>query len=173
VHLQLFRLQGEGVEWSPDGKRVVYDCKHQEGYYNIHVCRADGTEDRSLAKAWAMLSWPFRPLLKRQSGTHCVQETEDENGSGRTLETFLLTVGFGDQCCSVPVVLDALDENWDSGTNQNKQADHAAFPIRRHPEKDQGIVDHGDQKHSDQGAENASSTSSDPGSTQDDSGEHI
>jgi hypothetical protein len=48
VHLQLFRLQGEGVEWSPDGKRVVYDCKHQDGYYNIHVCRADGTEDRSL-----------------------------------------------------------------------------------------------------------------------------
>ena len=41
VHLQLFRLQGEGVEWSPDGKWVVYDCKHQDGYYNIHVCRAD------------------------------------------------------------------------------------------------------------------------------------
>jgi Tol biopolymer transport system component len=48
VHLQLFRLQGEGVEWSPDGKWVVYDCKHRDGYYNIHVCRADGTQDRSL-----------------------------------------------------------------------------------------------------------------------------
>jgi Tol biopolymer transport system component len=48
VHLQLFRLQGEGVEWSPDGKWVVYDCKHRDGYYNIHVCLADGTQDRSL-----------------------------------------------------------------------------------------------------------------------------
>jgi Tol biopolymer transport system component len=48
IHLQLFRLQGEGVEWSPDGKWVVYDCKHRDGYYNIHVCRADGTQDRAL-----------------------------------------------------------------------------------------------------------------------------
>jgi hypothetical protein len=48
IHLQLFRLQGEGVEWSPDGKWVAYDCKHRDGYYNIHVCRADGTQDRSL-----------------------------------------------------------------------------------------------------------------------------
>jgi Tol biopolymer transport system component len=50
VHLQLFRLQGEGVEWSPDGKWVVNDCKHRDGYYNIHLCRVDGTEDRSLTK---------------------------------------------------------------------------------------------------------------------------
>jgi Tol biopolymer transport system component len=48
VSLQLFRLQGEGVEWSPDGQWVVYDCKHLDGYYNIHVCRADGTDDRCL-----------------------------------------------------------------------------------------------------------------------------
>jgi Tol biopolymer transport system component len=48
VKLQLFRLQGEGVEWSPDGQSVVYDCKHRDGYYNIHVCRADGTGDRCL-----------------------------------------------------------------------------------------------------------------------------
>jgi Tol biopolymer transport system component len=48
VSVQLFRLQGEGVEWSPDGQWVVYDCKHTDGYYNIHVCRPDGTEDRCL-----------------------------------------------------------------------------------------------------------------------------
>jgi Tol biopolymer transport system component len=48
VSLQLFRIQGEGVEWSPDGQWVVYDCKHTDGYYNIHVCRADGTDDRCL-----------------------------------------------------------------------------------------------------------------------------
>jgi Tol biopolymer transport system component len=48
VHLELFRLQGEGAEWSPDGKWVVYDCKHRDGFYNIHVCRTDGTQDRSL-----------------------------------------------------------------------------------------------------------------------------
>jgi Tol biopolymer transport system component len=48
VGVQLFRVQGEGVEWSPDGQWVVYDCKHQDGYYNIHVCRADGTDDRCL-----------------------------------------------------------------------------------------------------------------------------
>jgi Tol biopolymer transport system component len=48
VRLQLFRSQGEGVEYSHDGKWVVYDCKHQDGYYNIHVCRPDGTQDRCL-----------------------------------------------------------------------------------------------------------------------------
>lgn len=48
VKLQLFRLQGEGVEWSPDGRWVAYDCKHKDGYYNIHVCRPNGTEDRCL-----------------------------------------------------------------------------------------------------------------------------
>jgi Tol biopolymer transport system component len=48
VRLELFRVQGEGVEWSPDGKWVVYDCKHRDGYYNIHVCRTDGTDDRCL-----------------------------------------------------------------------------------------------------------------------------
>lgn len=48
VQLQLFRLQGEGVEWSPDGNLVAYDCKHRDGYYNIHVCRADGTGDHCL-----------------------------------------------------------------------------------------------------------------------------
>jgi Tol biopolymer transport system component len=48
VSVQLFRIQGEGVEWSPDGQWVVYDCKHIDGYYNIHVCRADGTDDRCL-----------------------------------------------------------------------------------------------------------------------------
>lgn len=48
VKLQLFRLQGELAEWSTDGQWVVYDCKHKDGYYNIHVCRADGTEDRCL-----------------------------------------------------------------------------------------------------------------------------
>ena len=48
VSVELFRLQGEGVEWSPDAQWVVYDCKHKDGYYNIHICRADGTEDRCL-----------------------------------------------------------------------------------------------------------------------------
>ena len=48
VSVQIFRVQGEGVAWSPDGKSVVYDCKHSDGYYNIHVCRPDGTEDRCL-----------------------------------------------------------------------------------------------------------------------------
>jgi Tol biopolymer transport system component len=48
VRLQLFRVQGEGVEWSHDGQFVVYDCKHKDGYYNIHVCRADGTDDHCL-----------------------------------------------------------------------------------------------------------------------------
>jgi Tol biopolymer transport system component len=48
VRLQYFRLQGEAVEWSRDGKWVVYDCKHRDGYYNIHLCRADGTADRCL-----------------------------------------------------------------------------------------------------------------------------
>ena len=48
VGLELFRQQGEGVEWSPDGQWVAYDCKHQDGYYNIHVCRPDGTDDRCL-----------------------------------------------------------------------------------------------------------------------------
>jgi Tol biopolymer transport system component len=48
VTLQVFRLQGEGCEWSPDGQWVAYDCKHQDGYYNIHICRPDGTGDRCL-----------------------------------------------------------------------------------------------------------------------------
>jgi Tol biopolymer transport system component len=48
VRLDLFRLQGEGVEWSPDGQWVAYDCKHRDGYYNIHVCRPDGTDDHCL-----------------------------------------------------------------------------------------------------------------------------
>jgi hypothetical protein len=73
-------------------------------------------------------------LVKR--GRLAQRTIGSRDGSGRTLETFLLAVGFGNQCCSVPVVLDMLDENWDSGTNQNKKADHAAFPIGRHPEKD-------------------------------------
>lgn len=48
VGLELFRAQGESVEWSPDNQWVAYDCKHKDGYYNIHVCRPDGTEDRCL-----------------------------------------------------------------------------------------------------------------------------
>jgi Tol biopolymer transport system component len=48
VCIELFRLQGEGVEWSPDGKSVAYDCKHKDGYYNIHLCGPDGTNDRCL-----------------------------------------------------------------------------------------------------------------------------
>ncbi|HEX4140752.1 MAG TPA: hypothetical protein VHY09_10425, partial [Candidatus Methylacidiphilales bacterium] len=35
VTLQLFRQQGEGVEFSPDGRWIAYDCKHADGYYNI------------------------------------------------------------------------------------------------------------------------------------------
>jgi Tol biopolymer transport system component len=49
VRLQTFRMQGELADYSHDGKWVVYDCKHQDGYYNIHVCRPDGTEDRPLS----------------------------------------------------------------------------------------------------------------------------
>ena len=41
-------MQGEGVAWSPDSQWVLYDCKHQDGYYNIHICRPDGTDDRCL-----------------------------------------------------------------------------------------------------------------------------
>jgi len=48
VGMELFRVQGEGVEWSHDGQWVIYDCKHTDGYYNIHVCRPDGTGDRCL-----------------------------------------------------------------------------------------------------------------------------
>jgi len=48
VTLEMFRLQGEGAEWSADGRWIIYDCKHKDGYYNIHVCRPDGTDDRCL-----------------------------------------------------------------------------------------------------------------------------
>lgn len=48
VTLEIFRQQGEGVEWSPDGQWVAYDCKHRNGYYNVHVCRPDGTGDHCL-----------------------------------------------------------------------------------------------------------------------------
>ncbi len=49
ITLSLFRSQGEGVDWSSDGKRIVYDCKHKDGYYNVHVCKPDGSDDRCLS----------------------------------------------------------------------------------------------------------------------------
>jgi hypothetical protein len=55
VHLQLFRLQGQGVEWSPDEKWVVYDWGGSveaipgfDGRSDIWVMLADGS------KAWQL-----------------------------------------------------------------------------------------------------------------------
>ena len=70
-------------------------------------------------------------------------------------------------------MLDPLDENWHSGADQNKEADDTAFPIGRHTQKDERVIDHGDQKNADQGAENASATSGNARAAQDNGSEDI
>jgi Tol biopolymer transport system component len=48
ITIERFRMQGELAVLSPDHRRIAYDCKHHDGYYNIHLCRVDGTDDRCI-----------------------------------------------------------------------------------------------------------------------------
>lgn len=51
VAVRLFRSQGEGVTWSPNGKRVMYDMKGSapEHYYEVHVADSNGEHDTCLS----------------------------------------------------------------------------------------------------------------------------
>ncbi len=51
VGLRLFRPQGEGVTWSPDGKRIMYDMKgtSPERFYEIHVADSSGAHDTCIS----------------------------------------------------------------------------------------------------------------------------
>src|SRR5580704_12090126 len=69
---------------------------------------------------------------------------------GRILQTLFLAVCFGHQRGEIPIVLNSLDENWDSGADQNQEADDTALPIGRHTQKDERVVDHGYQEDTDQ-----------------------
>jgi hypothetical protein len=62
---------------SPEGAAEL--PPHRVSRFSAAPSGRDPIKNLTQAKAWAMLSWPFRPTEKRQSGTHCVQETEDEN----------------------------------------------------------------------------------------------
>ena len=100
-------------------------------------------------------------------------DKENRCRSWRMLQPLFLPVCFGHQRCSIPIVLDSLDENGNSGADQNKETDHTAFPIGRHAKKDERVIDHRYKKNTDQCAENTSSTSGDPRSAQDDGGQYI
>ncbi|MEO6882802.1 MAG: PA14 domain-containing protein [Bacteroidia bacterium] len=51
IKLSVFRTQGEGVAWSLDGKKIVYDTKgakpHQ--YYELHIADTDGSHDTCIS----------------------------------------------------------------------------------------------------------------------------
>src|SRR6185312_3822427 len=51
VKTSLFRQQGEGVAWSPDGKQIVYDMKGAEPnkYYEIHIADTNGQHDTCIS----------------------------------------------------------------------------------------------------------------------------
>lgn len=51
LKLTLFRQQGEGTCWSPDGKRIAYDLKgpKPKEYYEIHVADSNGMHDTCLS----------------------------------------------------------------------------------------------------------------------------
>ena len=54
----------------------------------------------------------------------------DMNGDGLA-DLVVTKVCFEHQCGSIPIVLNALNENWNSCANQNKEADHTTLPIGR------------------------------------------
>lgn len=47
----MFKPQGGGVSWSPDGKRICYDMKGpgKEQYYEIHTANPDGSMDTCIS----------------------------------------------------------------------------------------------------------------------------
>ncbi len=51
ISIRLFRTQGEGVTWSPDGSRIMYDMKGKspEHYYEIHVSDSNGSHDTCIS----------------------------------------------------------------------------------------------------------------------------
>jgi hypothetical protein len=116
----------------------------------------------------------LRPHARRHSATpdSCFLYSLSPQSRSR-LQPLLFPVRLGHHRGSIAIVLDPLDENGNSGADQNKEADDTAFPIGRYTEKDKRVIDHRDQEDTDQCAENGSATASNPGATQDHSGEHI
>ncbi len=51
IKLSVFKPQGGGVSWSPDGKRICYDMKGpgKEQYYEIHTANPDGALDTCIS----------------------------------------------------------------------------------------------------------------------------
>jgi Tol biopolymer transport system component len=129
VGLELFRLQGEGVEWSPDGKLVAYDCKHQDGYYNIHVCNPDGTGDRCLTSVDNGL--PHRhagsPTWHR-SGKYIAFAAEKKEHQGGSIEAI---PGFGGRS-DIWVMLADGSKAWQLTHTGNTRNDGVIIPKFSH-----------------------------------------
>ena len=51
IKISVFKPQGGGVSWSPDGKRICYDMKGpgEEHYYEIHTANPDGSLDTCIS----------------------------------------------------------------------------------------------------------------------------
>lgn len=51
VKVTLFRAQGEGTSWSPDGRKIAYDLKGSKPnrYYEIHTADTNGNHDTCIS----------------------------------------------------------------------------------------------------------------------------
>ena len=51
IKISVFKPQGGGVSWSPDGQRICYDMKGpgKEQYYEIHTANPDGSMDTCIS----------------------------------------------------------------------------------------------------------------------------
>lgn len=51
IKVSVFKPQGGGVSWSPDGKRICYDMKgpSEEHYYEMHTANPDGSLDTCIS----------------------------------------------------------------------------------------------------------------------------
>lgn len=51
IKYSVFRQQGEGISWSPDGKQIIYDTKGAKPneYYELHIADTNGQHDTCIS----------------------------------------------------------------------------------------------------------------------------